>query len=223
MEKQEKAGDRVFKFIEEKIVKGIWKAGDKIDSENQLAEELGVSRVSVREAIGRLVAMGILSKKKGGGSFVKDITPVGFMDNLIPFLILGEGDYIEILQLRSLIDVMGVSLFIENSTQDMIENLEKVHRDMMESIDRPEDFYKYDMKFHKLIMEGSGNSLLYKVSEMIMNVMGYHAQEQYFKLPLENRVTEHQLIMDAIKKKDTEIAKIYMKRHLERSIKDLKK
>lgn len=61
---KEKASDKVFKYIEEKIVLGIWKEGNKIDSENQLAEELMVSRVSVREAIGKMVAMGILYKKK---------------------------------------------------------------------------------------------------------------------------------------------------------------
>ncbi|MGL5057854.1 MAG: FadR/GntR family transcriptional regulator [Fusobacteriaceae bacterium] len=72
---KEKASDKVFEYIEEKIVKGIWKEGDKIESENQLAKELNVSRVSVREAISKMVAMGILLKKKGGGSFVKAKRP----------------------------------------------------------------------------------------------------------------------------------------------------
>ncbi|MGL6114112.1 MAG: FadR/GntR family transcriptional regulator, partial [Cetobacterium sp.] len=53
MEIKEKASDKVFKYIESKIIQGIWKQGDRIDSENQLAEELKVSRVSVREAIGK--------------------------------------------------------------------------------------------------------------------------------------------------------------------------
>lgn len=220
---KEKASDKVFKYIEEKIVKGFWGEGDRIDSENQLAEELDVSRVSVREAIGRMVAMGILSKKKGGGSFVKSLTPSSFMDNLIPFMILGEGDYVEILEMRSALDVVGVGLFIKNATNEMIKELDNINKKMNIANIIPEEFFKQDMIFHKFIMKNCGNSLIYKAFEMILNIMGYHAKEQYFKLSLEERVLEHNLITEAIKKKDIEIAQIYMKRHLERTIFDLKK
>lgn len=223
MEIKEKASDKVFKYIESKIIQGVWKQGDRIESENQLAEELKVSRVSVREAIGRMVAMGVLSKKKGGGSFVEGLSPVGFMDSLIPFMILGEGDYIEILELRLALDVMGVTLFIQNSSKEVIDGLDKINSKMKEKKITPEEFFIQDMAFHKYIMKNCGNSLIYKVFEMILHVMGYHAKEQYFKLPLEDRILEHNLIAEAIQKKDVEIAQIYMKRHLERTILDLKK
>lgn len=220
---KEKASDKVFKYIEEKIVLGVWKEGDKIDSENQLAEELMVSRVSVREAIGKMVAMGILYKKKGGGSFVKKITPSSFMDNLIPFMILGEGDYIKILELRQALDVVGVGLFIQNATDEMLLHLKYINSKMNEENITPEEFFKQDMIFHKFILENCSNSLIYKVFEMLLNIMGYHAKEQYFKLPLKDRILEHNLITDAIEKRDIEIAQIYMKRHLERTMIDLKK
>lgn len=220
---KEKASDKVFKYIEEKIIKGVWKEGDKIESENQLAEGLDVSRVSVREAIGKMVAMGILYKKKGGGSFVKGLTPSCFMDNLIPFMILGEGDYIEILEMRSALDVVGVGLFIKNATDDVIEELNKINKKLNNKDITAEEFFEQDMIFHKFIMKNCGNSLINKTFEMILNIMGYHVKEQYFKLPLKERVLEHDLITEAIKKKDIEIAQIYMKRHLERTIFDLKK
>lgn len=51
--------DEVFNYIKKNIVNKNWKPGDKITSEIQLAKELEVSRISVREAIGRLVAMNI--------------------------------------------------------------------------------------------------------------------------------------------------------------------
>lgn len=220
---KEKASDKVFKYIEEKIIKGIWKEGDKITSENQLAEELSVSRVSVREAIGKMVAMGILSKKKGGGSFVKGLTPSNFMDNLIPFMILGQGNYIEILEMRSALDVVGVGLFIKNATDDTIDELIKINKKLNNENISAEEFFEQDMIFHKFIMKNCGNLLIYRAFEMLLNIMDYHAKEQYFKLPLKDRVIEHNLITDAIKERDIEIAQIYMKRHLERTISDLKK
>lgn len=220
---KEKPGDKVLKYLEEKIFQGFWKPGDKIDSENYLAELLGVSRVSVREAISKMVAMGLLIKKRGGGSYVKEITPVNYMDNLLPFLVLGDGDYIEILQLRMSLDVLGVKLFIENKDEDIINELKIIHKKLIESENNPKEFFMEDMNFHKCIMKGSKNLLIYKVFEMIIQIMGYHAKEQYFQLPLMNRIDEHNLILKAILNEDIEIAQIYMKRHLERTILDLKR
>lgn len=218
-----KPGDKVLNYLEEKLFQGLWKPGDKIDSENYLAELLGVSRVSVREAISKMVAMGLLIKKRGGGSYVKEITPVNYMDNLLPFLILGDGDYIEILQLRMSLDVLGVKLFIENKNETMIKELKIIHKKLVENENNPKEFFIEDMNFHKCIMKGSKNLLIYKIFEMIMQIMGYHAKEQYFQLPLINRIDEHKLILKAILNEDIEIAQIYMKRHLERTISDLKR
>ncbi|SJZ86804.1 transcriptional regulator, GntR family [Cetobacterium ceti] len=220
---REKPGDKVLKYLEEKIFQGFWKPGDKIDSENYLAELLGVSRVSVREAISKMVAMGLLIKKRGGGSYVKEITPVDYMDKLLPFLVLGDGDYIEILQLRMSLDVLGVKLFIENKDEYIINELKIIHKKLIENKNNPKEFFMEDMNFHKCIMKGSKNLLIYKVFEMIVQIMGYHAKEQYFQLPLINRIDEHNLILEAILNEDIEIAQIYMKRHLERTISDLKR
>lgn len=220
---REKPGDKVLKYLEEKIFQGFWKPGDKIDSENYLAELLGVSRVSVREAISKMVAMGLLIKKRGGGSYVKEITPVDYMDKLLPFLVLGDGDYIEILQLRMSLDVLGVKLFIENKDEHIINELKIIHKKLIKNENNPKEFFMEDMNFHKCIMKGSKNLLIYKVFEMIVQIMGYHAKEQYFQLPLINRIDEHNLILEAILNEDIEIAQIYMKRHLERTISDLKR
>lgn len=219
---KEKTSDKVYRYIEEKIIRGEWKRGDRIDSENFLAEALGVSRVSVREAIGKLVAMGILEKKKGGGSFVREISSQSFLDTLIPHLMLGEGDYVEILQLRSALDVLAVKLFIENSDLDLKKSLKSIHENMENSCDKPDEFYQFDMEFHKTIVQGAKNNLVKRVYDMILNIMDYHTKEQYLKLTLDKRVSEHRAILEAILNNDIEIAQIYMKRHLERSISDMK-
>ena len=80
--------NKVFQYIKEKIIDKTWKPGDKITSEIQLAEELEVSRISVREAISKLVAMNVLITKKGGGSFVNSFSTTDYMDELIPFLMV---------------------------------------------------------------------------------------------------------------------------------------
>lgn len=71
MEGAEKLSDRVTMDIMEMItVRQRFKPGDKLPNENELSEELGVSRTTLREAVNNLVAQNVLEKKRGKGTFV---------------------------------------------------------------------------------------------------------------------------------------------------------
>ena len=65
------ASDRAYAYIVEQIRSGTWKPGDKIATETQLVEQIGVSRVAVRQAIERLVTMSVLNKVQGSGTYVE--------------------------------------------------------------------------------------------------------------------------------------------------------
>ena len=64
--------DQIVQYFKEKIVSGEWKVGEKIPSENQLTETLGVSRASIRTAIQQLVGIGVLESRHGKGTFLLD-------------------------------------------------------------------------------------------------------------------------------------------------------
>ena len=66
---------KVFNYVQEKILTGEWDIGDKITPEISLSKELGVSRSVVREAIKKFVALNILSRTQGGGTYVNNLTP----------------------------------------------------------------------------------------------------------------------------------------------------
>jgi DNA-binding FadR family transcriptional regulator len=220
---KEKASDRVFKYIEERIANGIWKPGDKITPELQLVEELGVSRISVREAIQKLATLDILVKKRGGGTFVNKFGTSSYMAEILPLLILGESNYKEIMEFRSAIDVIGVKLFVKNADDETVNELENIYEKMEENKDNPKDFFEYDMMFHRVIAKGTENSIFNKITEMTLNITKYYAVEQYHELTSEQRIIEHKLILEAIKSRDAEIASIYMDRHIKRTIRDLEK
>ena len=63
-------GDQVYQQMKDQIVNGEWKAGDRLPSENELAEQFGVSRVTVRGALQKLAALGLIETKLGDGSYV---------------------------------------------------------------------------------------------------------------------------------------------------------
>lgn len=100
---KENTGEAVLEYMKEKIVSGEWSEGTKITKEVQLAEELGVSRTSVRAAMDRLVAMGVLVRKKRMGTFVKETSPQLLLNNLVPELMLNTYDELEILDFREIL------------------------------------------------------------------------------------------------------------------------
>ncbi len=221
--KKQKSSEKVFKYIEEKIVNGTWKPGDKITPELQLVEKLGVSRLAVREATQRLASMDILVKKRGGGTFVSEVSTGDYMKDLIPLLTIGKIGYKEIMEFRTSLDILGVRLCTKRADEDALEKLQEIHNNMIKSRENPSDFFKYDMEFHRAIAAASGNRILQKTIEIIFDILIYNVEDEYHQLSYDDRIEEHTLVLQAIKNRDAELAELYIKRHVDRTIKDLEK
>lgn len=214
--------DIVFKTIEKKIFSREWKPGTKITSEPQLAKELNVSRMSVREAIEKMVALNILVKKQGEGTFVSELSTSTYLNNLIPALILDNYDYMEILELRLTMDVESAKLCAKKCSEDIIKELEEIYEEMIQNQTDIDKFTKQDLEFHIKIAEGTQNSLIIKINEMLRDILDYHQKNLYHTLGPIGGVKDHKLILDAIKNRDSELAGIFVRRHIERTIKELK-
>ncbi|WP_411680700.1 FadR/GntR family transcriptional regulator [Clostridium thailandense] len=220
--KEVKTSDRVFKIIQEKIFDGEWKPGEKIMSEPQLCKELNVSRVSVREAIEKLATLNIISKRQGEGTFVNDLKPSIYLNSLIPMITLDKDNYIDILEFRLITEPKTARMCTEKCSDHIIKKIEEIYERMVEDRQDIEKFTEEDLNFHMKIAEGSENSLIIKVNEILRNLMEYHQRALYKTLGPSGGLSEHKLILDAIKNRDSELAEIYMVRHLQRTIKDIK-
>ncbi|QUH31378.1 FadR/GntR family transcriptional regulator [Vallitalea guaymasensis] len=219
---KERASDIVFRTIKENIISGKWVSGTKIMSETQLASELNVSRISVREAIEKLAALNILSKKQGGGTYVNDLQPSIYFNSLIPMLTLDRDNYMEILEFRLIFETQSMGLCVKRCTDDKIEELEECYHRMVKYEQDEERFTDEDLKFHMLIVEGANNSILKKVSEVLGEILRYHQKRLYKELGPGGGIKEHKMMLEAIKNRDEELATIYMRRHIERTIEDIK-
>lgn len=219
--KKDKASDKVYKYIEHKILTKEWLPGDKITPELELTKLLEVSRASAREAIQKLVTLKVLVKKLGigGGTYVNQPTPDDYLENLLPTLLLGESNYAEIMIIRSVLEPLSVQLFIENADEKSYLELENIHNEMILCIEDPTNFLKYDILFHRIIARYSNNSLLDKILEMLLNMNEYYAIDHYNNFAYQKNIEDHTNILNGIKNKEIEIVKTYMKRHIERKIK----
>ena len=98
--KKSNVSEEVFEQMKTLISTGEWKAGEKIQSENDLAKTFGVSRVSIRAALGRLNALGLVVSKQGEGTFVGEATIETCMNSLLPMLIIDHTQLMDVYEFR---------------------------------------------------------------------------------------------------------------------------
>lgn len=219
---KENTGEAVLEYMKEKIVSGEWSEGTKITKEVQLAEELGVSRTSVRAAMDRLVAMGVLVRKKRMGTFVKETSPQLFLNNLVPELMLNTYDELEILDFREIFETECTIRFAERHSEEDLQKLESCIMEMEKHAGcGKKEFADADLRFHTIIVNGCNNNLVIKVMGIIQDILGYYQQQANRTIGSQSGVLEHKKILEAIREKDGELAGLLMKRHIQRSRKDI--
>ncbi|ABR47469.1 GntR domain protein [Alkaliphilus metalliredigens QYMF] len=216
-------GEYVYKIMEERIISGEWKPGTKITPETQLAKELNVSRMSIREAIERMVALNLVIKKHGEGTYVNQVTPSVYFNSLIPMITLERDNYLDILEFRLIVEVESAMLCAQRRDPDIIVQLEECYEEMLGFQEQPEKFTVADMNFHMTIAEGTGNTLIIKINQVLKSLLEYHQKVLYEHLGPTGGIKEHKEILEAIRSGDQDLSGLYMKRHIERTITDLKK
>jgi GntR family transcriptional repressor for pyruvate dehydrogenase complex len=152
--------------LRDAILGGQFGPGEKLPPETQLAQEFGVSRPTVREALGSLVASGLIRKVPGvaGGSFVKSVTTdslgEALRESVDVILRLGALDIEEITVVRRVIEVPAARMAAGHRTDGHIERMRAVvERQRTTTIDDP-DIPTYDLEFHTAVGDASGNRLL---------------------------------------------------------------
>lgn len=208
----------VYKHIEEKILKGIWKPGDKINTELELVKELEVSRNSIREAVEKMVALGILTKQQGGGTFVNKVKASTLMSTLMPLLTLDNMNYSEILEFRLLVDTYAIKNFCRNENEEAIKELRKIYAVLSEKKRNHKNFIDEYIKFHKIIAQGSNNSIIYMVTEVLFDVGKYYMEEGILSVDIE----DYRYIMRSIEEREGDVGAVYIKKHIKKLFKIIK-
>jgi DNA-binding FadR family transcriptional regulator len=152
--------------IKEAILSGQFAQGDKLPPETQLAQQFGVSRPTIREALAALVNTGLIRKIPGvtGGSFVNSVTTDSLSQTLGEamerILRLGALDIEELTDMRRVLEIPAARLAAEYRTLEHLERLQAIiERQRTTTIDDPQ-IPSYDLAFHTTIGHASGNRLL---------------------------------------------------------------
>lgn len=213
--------DQVERQLREAILNGHFGQGEKLPPETELATMFGVSRPTVREALGALVAAGLIRKIPGvaGGSFVNTVTPDSLskmlsesMDTIVR---IGALDIDEITEVRRVLEIPAAEWAAKNRTDADIEAMKAVvERQKTTTVDDP-DIPEYDLRFHTAIGHASGNRLL---AAFIASVHNATHPAQFLEVTPDvarKTVKQHIAITEAIEAGDADRAGNAMREHLD--------
>lgn len=211
--------EEICDLLHEKIRNGELKEGDRLDSVEQLAEQLNVSRSAVREALASLKAMGLIEIKQGSGTFVKEL-PEQLNFQLSAAFQANQQHVPHLLELRKIIEVGIVASAARNRTETDIIKLSELLEKMKHTQGIGELGEQADFEFHHAIAIASQNpllaNLLDQVAGLTIEVMRETRKITLFskQTTLERLYDEHMQIFLAIKQQNPELAELAMYSHL---------
>ncbi len=192
------------------------KAGDKLDSERELAKILGISRPSLREAIQVLQVQGRIVVKHGIGIFVLDEIEG---EKLRGSLKAAQHRIEELFQMREILEAPAVEWAAERRTEEQLEEMKAAAHALNKVIaESPIDFdrvRKLDMEFHLTIVRSAQNQFLNQTLGTLQEIM-YRSMDNTLKLPgrIDASGHEHGVILEAIEKKDPIAARLMIIQHI---------
>lgn len=180
---------RVIDRLTQAMLSGELKPGDKIPTEMELSEQLGVARNSIREAIKILVYIGVLEIRRAEGTFICNGFSESLIDPMIYGIILNQQNEEELHELRAMIESGVMHLAVEKCDEDEIKQLQERLINLKEMI-MADDLnvdavFKADNEFHDAITEMGHNSMISKINA-ITRVLTYSTRYESVKRMMES-------------------------------------
>ena len=216
----EKKSILVAEQILEAIASGKLKPGDKLPPENAIAEQMNVSRTSVREALSALELAGIIKRRAGDGTYIKDSSSEILRSRLMAMLEEGAGSF-EALEARIALEPGIVALACKRVTPEDLRNLSFAITRLEEaSKKRDYDlFLEMDYEFHLMLAKSTKNALLVEQLQRLLEIMRRQLwrsiKEKCLSSPghMDEIVEEHKRILASVTSQDEAKAVSEIKRH----------
>ena len=213
--RKNKVYEEVAQQIERLILKKL-RPGDKLPSERELAEMLKVSRSSIRDAIRGLELRGLVEPRQGAGTIVRESAVEPLANPFAGALKRRKEMVSELLDFRKMLEPPLAARAATHASADEILEMEEILQRQEAKQSQGEPAVAEDAEFHYSVALASGNSVVLKVLDIIMDLLRDTRERS---LQVEGRpqksLAGHRRILAAIKRHDAEGAKSAMRRHIE--------
>lgn len=214
----EKRAQAVVDQIENLILRGILRPAERLPAERELAEKLGVSRPSLRDAIARLQKNGLLTSKAGSGIFVGDVLGSAFSPALVRLFARHETAVTDYIAFRRDLETLAIERAVNHGSDTDLKIVATIF-EKMESANDAEAEAKLDAEFHMAIIDASHNVIMLHMMRSMFDLLqqGVFYNRQVIFTQRTTRGTlldQHRAINIALQKRDAEAAKAAVQTHL---------
>lgn len=222
IKQDENLSKTVVNQILEAINTGKLKPGDKLPSERKMVEIFNVSRTVIRDALKTLVGLGMITIHHGIGTFVNEVDNQEGFCLLTSLLEISKGTSEELLQVREILESNAVVWCTYNATNEDVRQLGMIVEKSKKEVDESK-LALFDAEFHLKIADAAGNSVLKRLMVNLMDLLGEN-RLRALRVPgrQHHSVAEHVQILDAIKARNSDLARLYMLHHLENVKKEIR-
>ena len=212
--------EEVFDQIKEAILEGSLKPGQKLPTERELMNQLGVSRVPIREALKLLANMGFIETTQGGGSYVKPLLAHRVKDPLTHIIKDDVENIFDLLEVRKELETWSAYHAAEKATEEDIASLGNM-------VDKTRSLFRegkkppatLDADFHLAVAQCSHNTirshLTFTIYDIFSEYFNYLIENICFSKQYQEAIyDQHYHIYDAIRRHDAEAARMAIMDHL---------
>ncbi len=214
---RKRVSDVVMDQIKQLLSDAKLNVGDKLPPERQLAKQLGVSRVPVREALFSLANSGFLTIKRGagGGIFVSEPSVEPYAEFFTLMLQMGKTTVQDLTEARLLLEPNVARLAAQRATSEDLENLEKSIIEYEKRVEQGAPRSLEDMKFHTSVAEASKNIVMNLTIKGLMGLLYKSVRDlQLSRKDKQKSVNTHRKIFESIRLSDPESAFQLMTEHV---------
>ncbi len=216
--KTKKIYEEIMEQLKDMIGSGELKPGEKLPSERDMSDSLGVSRASVREALTALEALGILDIRPGEGTFVRETSVSRIFEPLAMVLAVERNPGAQMMEIRRILETEAAALAAERASEDNLSNIEII-LDKMKNAEIISEAVDFDLKFHYSIAEASHNTILLRMMNTVADLMHHtfrRNRENFYADPVKGprTIREHEAIAAAIRARNPVLAREKMLEHI---------
>ncbi|MDR1904766.1 MAG: FadR family transcriptional regulator [Treponema sp.] len=209
--------ENIIQQFMQKIENGEFKPGDKLPTERELVDQLGVSRSSIREALRAMELTGLVESKVGGGTFIKSINMDKTFSNYVQMLTTDNKFLLDMFIVRILLETYSARQAAKKRTEEHVAQLRHTIDLLKKEISSPEIRAAADSMFHNIIAQAAGNTALVSVLSLGAELLRSSIMIANEYVTIMDIISEHEAIFDAIERKDEKNAERLMRAHLKRA------
>lgn len=219
---QEKLSHGVIRQVEGLILRGILRPGERLPSERELSDRMGVSRPSLREALGELQDRGLLVSKAGAGVYVAEVLGSAFAPALVTLFATHDEAVFDYISFRRDMEGLAAERAARLGSDTDLAVIDSVYKKMLVAHQKrnPADEARLDADFHLAIIEASHNIIMLHMMRSMYDLLRqgvFYNRSVMFKqrMTRDHLLGQHQAINDALQARDPAAARAAVAAHLD--------